>query len=164
MSEIKVKISTLPSSNTCNAVSDIIPINVSGTTSQITPKNLILASANSVANAVSLVPRVFGTFAYNINNINNVTQNNYILLSSDDGKLVAVNNVNTNIVIVPTGLSNTFSCSILRIGSGAVQLGNANNVFLYNSSNSYSLSGQFAMASIFSYGVANTFVLTGDVI
>jgi hypothetical protein len=155
MPELKIKISSLTEATDISS-SDVLPINVSGVTKKVTANTLVF-------DTISELPRVFGTYSYNYNNINNVTANTYILLDTDDGKLLTFSNSNTSIVTVPTGLSNTFSCSLVRIGDGTVTVSNTSGSYIWNSANSYSIYGKYGIASIISFGLANNYIVTGDV-
>lgn len=155
MPDTRIKISQLPEANTTTST-DSLPILNSGTTKQIKANTLIVET-------ISKVPRITGTYSYNFNNIKNITTpNTYILLSDDDGKLITMANANSCVITVPTDLSNTFSCSIMQTGDGSITISNTTNSYIYNSANSYTSYGKYSLVSVMGFGVANTFIITGD--
>jgi hypothetical protein len=87
------------------------------------------------------------------------TGTTYTLLTSDNGKVVTLNNASPVTVTVPVGLGASFSCGLLQLGVGQVTV--LPSGVTLNSYNALTkTAGRYAMASLLA-PVANSFVLSG---
>jgi hypothetical protein len=101
-----------------------------------------------------------GSYKANSSSVNAQTGSSYTLLSSDNGKIITMNNAAANTVVVPSGLGTGFSCTVVQIGAGQVTL-SASGVTLNSYQGYTKIAGQHAGASLFSYS-ANVFNLNGS--
>jgi hypothetical protein len=118
--------------------------------------------ANTVYSVIDNLPRINGVYCYDSNMINTITSNNYTLVITDNGKMVVSSNTFPTIITVPPDLGNTFSCMVLDVASSNVNITNTSGSYIFNSANSYSLSSKYSSASIYCYGVANNYIINGD--
>jgi len=92
--------------------------------------------------------------------INDQTGTTYTLLSSDNGKVVVLNNASAVTVTVPSGLGAGFNCSFVQKGAGQVSF-TASSTTINNRQSHTKINAQYGVASIVAYA-ADTFVLAGD--
>jgi len=92
--------------------------------------------------------------------INDQTGTTYTLLSSDNGKVVVLNNGSAVTVTVPSGLGAGFNCSFIQKGAGQVSFA-ASSTTINNRQSHTKINAQYGVASIVAYA-ADTFVLAGD--
>jgi hypothetical protein len=92
--------------------------------------------------------------------INDQTGTAYTLLSSDNGKVVVLDNASAVTVTVPSGLGAGFNCSFVQKGAGQVSF-SASSTTINNRQSHTKINAQFGVASIVAYA-ADTFVLAGD--
>jgi hypothetical protein len=92
--------------------------------------------------------------------INDQTGTTYTLLSSDNGKVVVLDNGSAVTVTVPSGLGAGFNCSFIQKGAGQVSFA-ASSTTINNRQSHTKINGQYGVASIVAYA-ADTFVLAGD--
>ena len=92
--------------------------------------------------------------------INDQTGTAYTLLSSDNGKVVVLNNGSAITVTVPSGLGAGFNCSFIQKGAGQVSF-SASGTTINNRQSHSKINAQYGVASIVAYA-ADTFVLAGD--
>src|SRR4029453_8058287 len=112
--------------------------------------------------SVVTVPGVDTTlFAPAIPSINAQTGTSYTLLTSDNGKVITLNNAAAIALTVPSGLGAGFSCLIIQLGAGKVTVTTSGTTVVQRQAFTKT-AGQYAVASILAYA-ANTFVLSGDV-
>jgi len=168
------KITALPALGATPATDDVLPIvDVSGTatTKKVTVANLVAAApVQSVAgrtgtvtvDAGDLTDGDFGGTAilgFDAS-INDQTGTTYTLLSSDNGKVVVLNNGSAVTVTVPSGLGAGFNCSFIQKGAGQVSF-SASGTTINNRQSHTKINAQYGVASIVAYA-ADTFVLAGD--
>ena len=168
------KITALPALGATPATDDVLPIvDVSGTatTKKVTVANLVAAApVQSVAgrtgtvtvDAGDLTDGDFGGTAilgFDAS-INDQTGTTYTLLSSDNGKVVVLNNASAVTVTVPSGLGAGFNCSFVQKGAGQVSF-TASSTTINNRQSHTKINAQYGVASIVAYA-ADTFVLAGD--
>jgi hypothetical protein len=168
------KITALPALGATPATDDVLPIvDVSGTatTKKVTVANLVAAApVQSVAgrtgtvtvDAGDLTDGDFGGTAilgFDAS-INDQTGTTYTLLSSDNGKVVVLNNGSAVTVTVPSGLGAGFNCSFIQKGAGQVSF-TASSTTINNRQSHTKINAQYGVASIVAYA-ADTFVLAGD--
>lgn len=91
---------------------------------------------------------------------NAVTTTAYTIQSTDNGKLVTLNNGSAVTVTVSTGLGYGFNCLLMQLGAGAVST-LASGTTINSNGALQSLGGQYAVATLIAYA-ADTFVLAGD--
>lgn len=83
-------------------------------------------------------------------NFSLVTGTPYTLVSGDDNSIIGFSGNTLMNVLVPSGLPSGFACSVIQLGTGEVTLsGSGAAVNSYGSL--YSLAGQHASATLFSY-------------
>jgi hypothetical protein len=92
--------------------------------------------------------------------INAQTGTSYSLQTSDNGKLVTLNNASAITLTVPASLGAGFNCQILQLGAGQVTI-SASGTTVHNASSHTKLTGQYSSASLVAYD-ANTFLFQGD--
>ena len=92
--------------------------------------------------------------------INDQTGTTYTLLSSDNGKVVVLDNASAVTVTVPSGLGAGFNCSFVQKGAGQVSF-SASSTTIYNRQSHTKINAQYGVASLLAYA-ADTFVLAGD--
>jgi len=92
--------------------------------------------------------------------INAQTGTTYTLLSTDNGKIVTLNNGSAVTVTVPSGLGSGFNCTLIQIGAGTVSVSESSTTI--NNRNSHTdIAGQYGSATLLAYA-ANTFLFQGD--
>ena len=168
------KITALPALGATPATDDVLPIvDVSGTatTKKVTVANLVAAApVQSVAgrtgtvtvDAGDLTDGDFGGTAilgFDAT-LNDQTGTTYTLLSSDNGKVVVLNNASAVTVTVPSGLGAGFNCSFVQKGAGQVSF-SASGTTINNRQSHTKINAQYGVASLLAYA-ADTFVLAGD--
>ena len=92
--------------------------------------------------------------------IEDQTGTTYTLLSSDNGRVVVLNNASAVTVTVPSGLGVGFNCSFVQKGAGQVSF-SASGTTINNRQSHTKINDQYGVASIVAYA-ADTFVLAGD--
>ena len=92
--------------------------------------------------------------------INDQTGTTYTLLSSDNGKVVVLDNGSAVTVTVPSGLGAGFNCSFVQKGAGQVSF-SASGTTINNRQSHTKINAQYGVASLLAYA-ADTFVLAGD--
>jgi|TARA_Y100000033_G_scaffold643_1_gene615 hypothetical protein len=92
--------------------------------------------------------------------INDQTGTAYTLLSSDNGKVVVLDNALAITVTVPSGLGAGFNCSFVQKGAGQVSF-SASSTTINNRQSHTKINAQYGVASLLAYA-ADTFVLAGD--
>ncbi len=93
-------------------------------------------------------------------NLNNQTGTTYTLQSSDNGKVVTLNNVSAITLTVPSGLDAGFNCMIVQKGAGLVTI-SASGVTVANRIGFTKTAGTNAIATIVSIAT-NYFITGGD--
>ena len=94
-------------------------------------------------------------------NLNNQIGTTYILLASDNGKVVTLENASAITLTVPAGLAAGFNCMIVQKGAGVVTITPANTVTVTNRSGGTKTGGQNAIVTIISIS-SNYFITGGD--
>ena len=141
------------------------------TTKKVTATNLMtLAPVQSVAGRTGTVTvdagdltdgNFDGTAILGFDaSINDQTGTTYTLLSSDNGKVVVLDNASAVTVTVPSGLGAGFNCSFVQKGAGQVSF-TASSTTINNRQSHTKINAQYGVASIIAYA-ADTFVLAGD--
>ena len=92
--------------------------------------------------------------------INDQTGTAYTLLSSDNGKVVVLDNASAITVTVPSGLGAGFNCSFVQKGAGQVSF-SASSTTINNRQSHTKINAQYGVASLLAYAT-DTFVLAGD--
>ena len=92
--------------------------------------------------------------------INDQTGTTYTLLSSDNGKVVVLDNASAVTITVPSGLGAGFNCSFVQKGAGQVSF-SASSTTINNRQSHTKINAQYGVASLVAYA-ADTFVLAGD--
>ena len=145
-------------------------ITTAQTASYITSSNIvgvIIATSASWASQSISSSFLFGNYpAYASNFIltgsySNTQTGNYILSSSDAGKLIIISASSNTSVSVPI-LNEAFACSILQYGIGQVSITGINGVNIYNRANKMSSYGQYSIISIIQINTSS-YILQGDV-
>jgi hypothetical protein len=94
-------------------------------------------------------------------NLNNQIGTTYTLLSSDNGKVVTLENGSAITLTVPAGLAAGFNCMIVQKGAGVVTITPANTVTVTNRGGGTKTGGQNAIVTILSIE-SNKFISGGD--
>ena len=94
-------------------------------------------------------------------NLNDQTGTTYTLTSSDNGKVVTLNNANAINLTIAASLGDGFNCLIVQKGSGQVTLSAATGVTIANRSSETKTAGQYATVSVINIG-SDTYILSGD--
>ncbi len=88
------------------------------------------------------------------------TGTSYTLLSTDNGKVVTLNNAASITLTVPASLGSGFNCTIIQLGAGVVTP-TASSTTILQRQGLTRTAGQYAMASLVAHA-ADTFTLAGD--
>ena len=94
-------------------------------------------------------------------NLNDQTGTTYTLTSSDNGKVVTLNNGSAITLTIAASLGDGFNCLIVQKGSGQVTLSAASGVTIANRSSETKTAGQYATVSVINIG-SDTYILSGD--
>ena len=94
-------------------------------------------------------------------NLNDQTGTTYTLASTDNGKVVTLNNGSAITVTIPTGLGDGFNCLLVQKGAGQVTISAANGVTVANRSSETKTAGQYATVSVINIG-SEAYILSGD--
>ena len=94
-------------------------------------------------------------------NLNDQTGTTYTLTSSDNGKVVTLNNANAITLTIAASLGDGFNCLIVQKGAGQVTLSAATGVTVANRSSETKTAGQYATVSVINIG-SDTYILSGD--
>jgi hypothetical protein len=92
--------------------------------------------------------------------VNAQTGTTYTLQSTDNGKLVTLNNGSSITLTVPASLGAGFNCQILQLGAGQVTV-SPSSTTVNNADSHTKLRGQYSSASLVAYA-ADTFLFQGD--
>ncbi len=94
-------------------------------------------------------------------NLNDQTGTTYTLTSSDNGKVVTLNNGSAITLTIAASLGDGFNCLIVQKGAGQVTLSAAGGVTIANRSSETKTAGQYATVSVINIG-SDTYILSGD--
>ena len=94
-------------------------------------------------------------------NLNDQTGTTYTLTSSDNGKVVTLNNGSAITLNIAASLGDGFNCLIVQKGAGQVTLSAASGVTIANRSSETKTAGQYATVSVINIG-SDTYILSGD--
>ena len=94
-------------------------------------------------------------------NLNDQTGTTYTLTSSDNGKVVTLNNANAITLTIAASLGDGFNCLIVQKGAGQVTLSAAAGVTVANRSSETKTAGQYATVSVINIG-SDTYIISGD--
>jgi hypothetical protein len=89
--------------------------------------------------------------------LNDQTGISYSLTSSDNGKVITLDNANAITLTIPSGLGDGFNCLIVQKGAGQVTL-SASGTVLINRQSHIKTAGQYAVVSIVNIGNDNIIV------
>ena len=93
--------------------------------------------------------------------LNDQTNTAYTLQTSDNGKVVTLNNGSDIIVTIDTDLGDGFNCLLVQKGSGQVTISAGSGVTIVNRSEETKTAGQYATVSIINIG-SEQYILSGD--
>jgi hypothetical protein len=92
--------------------------------------------------------------------LNDQTSTSYTLQSSDNGKVVTLDNASAITLTIPSGLGDGFNCLIVQKGNGQISL-TASGTNLINRQNHSKTAGRYAVLSIVNIG-SETLIVAGD--
>jgi len=92
--------------------------------------------------------------------LNDQTSTSYTLQSSDNGKVVTLDNASAITLTIPSGLGDGFNCLIVQKGNGQISL-TASGTTLINRQNHSKTAGRYAVLSIVNIG-SETLIVAGD--
>ncbi|MDB2657933.1 hypothetical protein N9Y73_01580, partial [Flavobacteriaceae bacterium] len=92
--------------------------------------------------------------------LNDQTSTSYTLQSSDNGKVVTLNNASAITLTIPSGLGDGFNCLIVQKGDGQISL-TASGTTLINRQSHSKTAGKYAVLSIVNIG-SDTLIVAGD--
>ena len=110
-------------------------------------------------------------FEYTFNSKNiyeTISSDNYTLQSSDNGKVVTIDNSDTDATVsIPAGLPAGFNCLIVQKGDHqtTIQIVSGESVTIANRSSETKTAGQYAVVSVINIGNDGTndiYILSGD--
>ena len=125
-----------------------------------------LSTAQTVAGAKTFSSAVAGnntagaTLAGFSANMNTQTGTTYTLTTSDNGKIITLNNASAITLTVPT-LFTGFNCMIVQLGAGVVTFTAGSGVTISNRGSNTKTAGTNAIATILSL-TGTTFISSGD--
>ena len=122
-----------------------------GTTDDVT-----FADGNFTGNVTSSGGSISGFDA----SLNDQTGTTYSLVSTDNGKVITLNNSNGITLTVPSGLGSGFNCLIIQKGTGQIFI-SASGTTLINRQGHTKTAGQYAVVSIVNIG-NDIIILGGD--
>ena len=93
--------------------------------------------------------------------LNDQTNTAYTLQTSDNGKVVTLNNGSDIIVTIDTDLGDGFNCLLVQKGSGQVTISAGSGVTIVNRSEETKTAGKYATVSIINIG-SEQYILSGD--
>ena len=92
--------------------------------------------------------------------LNDQTSTSYTLQSSDNGKVVTLNNASAITLTIPSSLGDGFNCLIVQKGDGQISL-TASGTTLINRQSHSKTAGKYAVLSIVNIG-SETIIVAGD--
>ena len=130
------------------------------------------SSANSLSTAVTIQDNgnLVGSsgsisgFDSELNAVTSFSSNNYTLQSSDNGKVVTLDNGTTaSTLSIPQSLGDGFNCIIVQKGNHetTIQVASGATLTLLNRSNEFKMAGRYAIVSVVNIG-SETYILSGD--
>lgn len=144
--------SLLGSGNIDLAKSDVGLANVDNT-SDATKNSATATLTNKTLGSGTIIENATGT-------TNAQTGTMYTLLTSDNGKIITLNNAAAITLTVPSGLGAGFNCTVIQKGAGQVTF-TASSTTITNRQSHTKTAGQHAVCGLYA-DVANNFYLTGD--
>ena len=93
-----------------------------------------------------------------------ISSNNYTLVASDNGKVVTIDNSETDATVsIPANLGDGFNCLVVQKGNHqtTIQIVSGSGVTIANRSSETKTAGQYAVISIINIG-SETYILSGD--
>lgn len=165
------ELTDLPSPAGADVLAIVDDVVGTATTKKVTATNLMtLAPVQSVAGQTGAVTVSAGDLTDgNFDgeailgfdaSINDQTGTAYTLLSSDNGKVVVLDNASAITLTVPSGLGAGFNCSVIQKGAGQVSFATSSTT-INNRQSHTKIAAQYGVASIVAYAT-DTFVLAGD--
>lgn len=115
----------------------------------LTPGAQTIAGAKTFSGNVTSTGGSISGFAAAINN---QTGSTYTLSSSDNGKVVTLNNSGGITLTINTGLGDGFNCLIVQKGFGQITITGGSGVTLINRQNQTKTAGRHAVVSIVNIG------------
>ena len=94
-------------------------------------------------------------------NLNDQTGTTYTIVAADNGKVLTLNNNDSIIVTIDTGLGDGFNCRLVQKGTGQVTISAGTGVTVVNRSSETKTAGQYATVSVINIG-SEQYILSGD--
>ena len=100
-----------------------------------------------------------GGYRISSNAINAQTGTTYTLLTSDNGKIITMNNGSSSTVTIPSGLPVGYNTTVVQLGTGSVGF-TSSGTTINSAEGKLNLAFRYSAANIISY-TSNTFVVAG---
>ena len=103
-------------------------------------------------------------FDTELNAVTSFSSNDYTLQTSDNGKVVTLDNGTTDSTLsIPESLGDGFNCIIVQKGNHetTIQIASGASATLLNRSNEFKMAGRYAIVSVVNIG-SETYILSGD--
>ena len=94
-------------------------------------------------------------------NLNNQVETTYLLKSTDNGKVITLNNDSDITLTIPNSFGDGFNCTIVQKGAGKIIIEGTAGVQLLNRENRSESCGQYSVIRIINIG-DNIYILSGD--
>ena len=94
-------------------------------------------------------------------NLNNQVETTYLLKSTDNGKVITLNNDSDITLTIPNSFGDGFNCTIVQKGAGKIIIEGTAGVQLLNRENKSESCGQYSVIRIINIG-DNIYILSGD--
>lgn len=139
-----------------------IELNVTDTGSQSDSSLMRIRRNNTTIFEVSKTGQQASNYSLTTDAFNAQTGTTYTLQSTDNGRVVTLNNASPVTLTCPAGLGAAFSCMIIQLGAGQVTVSAGGGATLSSAGALVHLAAQYAMATIIA-PTANNFVLGGNI-
>lgn len=103
------------------------------------------------------------SYTTNLSSITSVATSGYTLVPTDNGRTVLFTNENPTVVLIPSGLSPGFNCTLIQSTvSGQLTVTSGTSVALNSAYSANKTTTRYSVAGIIGVS-ANSYILTGDI-